>query len=95
MPLLHIAVIDICFILDVDVALICALIFAVLWILDFIEKRFYLRETRHLVSGPEYISRLACLKLLLPVPCSTQFKNFRSVCVNNYDNSSTPVPVLA
>ena len=44
MPLLYIAVIDICFILDVDVPLICALIFAVWRILAFIEKRFDLRK---------------------------------------------------
>ena len=46
MPLLYIAVIDLCFILDVDVPLICALITAVYRILTFIEKRFDQRETR-------------------------------------------------
>ena len=47
MPLLYIAVIDLCVILDVDVPLICALITAVYRILTFIEKRFDQRETRH------------------------------------------------
>ena len=47
MPLLYIALIDLCFILDVDVTLICALITAVYRILTFIEKRFDQRETRH------------------------------------------------
>ena len=47
MPLLYIAVIDLCFILDVDVPLICALITAVYRILTFIEKHFDQRETRH------------------------------------------------
>ena len=46
MPLLYIAVIDLCFILDVDVPLICALTTAVYRILTFIEKRFVQRETR-------------------------------------------------
>ena len=46
MPLLLFTAFDICSILDVDVPLICALIFAVLWIIAFIEKRFHLRETR-------------------------------------------------
>ena len=46
MPLLYIAVIDLCFILDVDVPLIFALITAVYRILTFIEKRFDQRETR-------------------------------------------------
>ena len=46
MPLIYIAVIDLCFILDVDVPLICARITAVYRILTFIEKRFDQRETR-------------------------------------------------
>ena len=48
MPLLYIAVIDLCFILDVDVPLICALITAVYRILTFTEKHFDQRETRQL-----------------------------------------------
>ena len=55
MPLSYIAVIDLCFILDVDVPLICALITAVYRILTFIEKRFDQRETRQLVSRPGFI----------------------------------------
>ena len=47
MPLLYIAVFDLCFILDVDVPLICALITAAYRILTFIEKHFDQRETRH------------------------------------------------
>ena len=49
MPLLYIAVIDLCFILVVYVPLICALITAFYRILTFIEKRFDQRETRQLV----------------------------------------------
>ena len=45
LPLLYFAVIDLYFILDVDVPLICALITAVYRILTFIEKRFDQRET--------------------------------------------------
>ena len=67
MPLLYIAVMDLGFILDVHVPLICALITAVYRIPTFIEKRFDQRETRQLVSRPGFISRLACSKLLLPV----------------------------
>ena len=48
MPLLYIAVIDLYFILDVDVPLICALRNAVYRILTFIEMRFDQRETRML-----------------------------------------------
>ena len=61
MPLLYIAVIDLCFILDVDVPLICALITAVYRILTFIEKRFDQRETRH-------ISQRRVMKVSLPSP---------------------------
>ena len=46
MPLLYNAVIDFCFILNVDVPLICALITAVYRKLTFIEKHFDQRETR-------------------------------------------------
>ena len=84
MPLIYFAVIDLCFILDVDVLLICALITAVYRTLTFIEKPLNQRETRQLVSRPGFISWLACSKLLLAVPCTTQLKNFKSSCVNNY-----------
>ena len=57
MPLLYIAVIDLCFILDVDVPLICALITAVYRILTFIEKRFDQRETRQDIAGTEIAKR--------------------------------------
>ena len=74
MPLLYIAVIDLCFILF-DVPLICALITAVYRILTFIEKHFDQRETRQLVSRPGFISRLACSKLLLLVQLNWRTSN--------------------
>ena len=46
MPLIYIAVIDLCFIVDVDVPLICALITAVYRILTFVEKLFDQQENR-------------------------------------------------
>ena len=61
MPLLYIAVFDLCFILDVDVPLICALITAVYRILTFIEKRFDQRETRQrLCQMPLQNPRIVC-----------------------------------
>ena len=51
MPLLYIAVIVLCFILDVDFPLICALITAVYRILTFIQKRLDQRETRQFSGG--------------------------------------------
>ena len=61
MPLLYIAVIDLCFILDVDVPLICALITAVYRILTFIEKRFDQRETRHYLQPPSTVNNGAAM----------------------------------
>ena len=55
MPLLYIAVFDLCFILDVDVPLICALITATNRILTFIEKHFDQRETRHKIHEQKKI----------------------------------------
>ena len=54
MPLLYIAVIDLCFTLDVDVPLICALITAVYRKLTFKEKRFDQRETRQSSANCPY-----------------------------------------
>ena len=50
MPLLYIAVIDLCFISDVDVPLICALKTAIYIKLIFIEKRFDQLETRQILG---------------------------------------------
>ena len=59
MPLLYIAVIDLCFILDVVVPLICALTTAVYRILTFLEKHFDQRETRHVtLADSEKVSHV-------------------------------------
>ena len=62
---------------------------------SFYRKAFWSARNTTFGIQPGYISRLACSKLLLLTPCLTQLKKFKSACVNNYENSSPPVPVLA